>query len=119
MSVSQSYIAVHRIRPLGKLIKPGQDVPELSQELTAALLERNAIKASSKVLPVANDSSTDELSELEKVLAVIPDVISNKDNLTSTGAPSTAALTEAVGFDVSAELRNQAWSAYQAAQGAE
>ncbi|TAP38731.1 hypothetical protein [Alteromonas sp. KUL49] len=110
----KEYVCVDPVKHNGVRVLPDQPI-WLSQKEAKSLLNCNAIA----VPALGIETSEPELTELEKVLAVIPDVISNKDNLTGTGAPSTAALTEAVGFDVSAELRNEAWSAYQAAQGTE
>ena len=110
----KEYVCVDPVKHNGKRMLPDQPI-WLSQKEAKSLLNCNAI-----AIPESDTKPSEpELSDLDKVLAVIPDVISNKDNLTGTGAPSTAALTDAVGFDVSAELRNEAWSAYQAAQGAE
>lgn len=88
---------------------PGAPI-SLSGKDAAPLLAIKAIKVpEGKTEPVSP-----VLSELDQLLKVIPGVIEDKANLTSSGLPLVEALTDAVGFDVSADLRNEAWAAFQA-----
>ena len=102
------YECVEPVKHNQKKYLPGAPI-SLSGKDAAPLLAIKAIKVpEGKIEPTAP-----VLSELEQLLAVIPGVIEDKANLTSSGLPLVEALTEAVGFDVSADMRNEAWAAYQ------
>jgi hypothetical protein len=103
------YECVEPVQHNQKKYLPGAPI-SLSGKDAAPLLAIKAIKVpEGKTEPTAP-----VLSELEQLLAVIPGVIEDKANLTSSGLPLVEALTEAVGFDVSADMRNEAWAAFQA-----
>lgn len=93
---------------------PGAPI-NLSGKDAAPLLEVKAIKEpSDKPAP-----SAPELSQLELLLATLPSVIEDKDNLTGAGLPKVEALSDAAGFEVTAAMRDEAWAAYTAEKGAE
>ena len=103
------YECVQPVSHNQKKYLPGAPI-SLSGKDAAPLLEIKSIKEPDvKTEPVAP-----VLSELEQLLAVIPGVIEDKANLTGSGLPLVEALTEAAGFDVSADMRNEAWTAFQA-----
>lgn len=103
------YECVEPVQHNQKKYMPGAPI-SLSGKDAAPLLSIKGIKLpEGKAEPLAP-----EISELEQLLAVIPGVIEDKANLTSSGLPLVEALTDAVGFDVSADMRNEAWAAFQA-----
>ena len=103
------YECVEPVKHNQKKYLPGAPI-SLSGKDAAPLLAINAIKVpAGKAEPVVP-----QLSTLEQLLTVIPNVITDKANLTSSGLPLVEALTDAVGFDVSADMRNEAWAAFQA-----
>lgn len=107
------YECVEPVSHNQKKYLPGAPI-SLSGKDAASLLAIKAIKVpEGKAEPVVP-----QLSTLEQLLAAIPAVIADKANLTSSGLPLVEALTETVGFDVSADMRNEAWAAFQA-KGAE
>lgn len=62
----------------------------------------------------AQEPDNDKPSELEQLIAAIPQLDKDNDkHWIANGAPDAGALAEIVGFKVSADLRNQAWDAYQ------
>lgn len=102
------YECVQPVSHNQKKYLPGAPI-SLSGKDAAPLLELKAIKE----LEVKTEPVAPALSQLEQLLAVIPSVIKDKANLTSSGLPLVEALTDAVGFDVSADMRNEAWTAFQ------
>lgn len=105
------YECIDPVRHNSKRHEPGAPI-HLSDKDAAPLLTCGAICEPEPVAEPVVNSLTDE----EQILAAIPGLLGDKTNLTTAGIPKTDALSDAVGFDVSAKMRDTAWTQYNTAQ---
>jgi len=114
--VTALYLANWPLKHNGESVKAHAGI-ELSKDEAKPLLACGAIDG-----PIEDVvEATDELIEASKdvQLALVVDAIgaldlTNADNVTNAGLPDATVLTKAVGFNVSAALRNEAWQAFEA-----
>ncbi|GAB3021696.1 hypothetical protein [Bowmanella dokdonensis] len=113
MSNKQSYLCNWPVKHNGKRYVKGDAIPELTDEQVQAL--------GAAVTPGEPDNGASDLSE-EQQLAAVVEAISklepgNEAHWTKGGKPECAALTELVGFQVPAKLRDAAWDQVEASKG--
>lgn len=103
MSTTRNYTCLQCVRA-GALAMPGQSIA-LSDEDAATLLSRGAIKLTD---PETTTSISDSY-KLECVVKAIGELDADNEALfTKDGTPKTDVLSDAVSFDVSAALRDEA-----------
>ncbi|MBL4832645.1 MAG: hypothetical protein JKY26_01615 [Pseudomonas sp.] len=92
----------------------------LTKDEAAPLLALGAISELDEQPEHDNNDLTGELSQEQKLSAVIAAIstmdLNSKENTIGNGSPDAGKLTELVGFNVSASLRNDAWVEFNTAQ---
>ena len=100
------------------LFSPNSEKLSLTKDEAAPLLTLGAISEANEQSSQDNNDSNDELSQEQQQAAVVTAIgtmdLTNEENTIGNGAPDAGKLTELVGFNVSASLRNDAWAQVQA-----
>lgn len=95
---------------------PGQSPTGLSESEVERLKGQGLLNV---YQPEKKATPPDKKPTLKEVVSAISKLIpDNEDHWTTSGKPQTGALSEVVGKDVNAELRDRAFSAWKEKQGA-
>lgn len=121
---TKAYQANWNVKHNKQMFGPDSDKPLLLTKNEAAPLL--ALGAIDEVQEQSNhdgngsSESSDELSQEQQLSAVIAAIgtmdLTNEENTIGNGSPDAFLLTEIVGFNVSASLRNEAWVAFEKEQ---
>lgn len=99
-----------------KTFNPNSEPLMLTKDEAVPLLALGAICEAEEASLESQDSN-DELSQEQQLSAVVTAIgtmdLTNAENTIASGAPDAGKLTELVGFNVSASLRNDAWAQVQ------
>jgi len=120
MSDTKNYQANWNVRHNKKVFAPGTENSTLALSLKDAkpLLACGAISelTDSEVKQPVTDALTEQ--QLEQVVTAIGALdLTVAENVKQDGAPQADVLTKAVGFEVSATLRDNAWAVFNQQQG--
>lgn len=117
MSDKKKYLTQWPVRFNGERLKAEVEV-EMTEKEASPLIQCGAVCFVESDL--GSNNSTDELSQDQKLSAVIAAIgtmdLNLKENTIGNGSPDAGKLTELVGFNVSASLRNDAWVEFNTAQ---
>jgi len=86
----------------GKHYPPGDTIYEWPESIVTELVEKDAAE------PVLNVESDSDPNRFERIIFAAQDAIDNEQTIES-GAPSVKAMEEILGFDITADERDNAW----------
>lgn len=118
---TKAYQANWNVKHNKQMFGPDSDKPLLlTKDEAAPLLALGAISEADEQPKQDGNGSGDELSQEQQLSAVVTAIgtmdLTNEENTIGNGSPDAGKLTELVGFNVSASLRNEAWVAFEKEQ---
>jgi len=117
---TKAYIANWLVKHNKTLFSPNSEPLSLTKDEAAPLLALGAISEAEEQPAQDDNGSTNELSQEQQLSAVVTAIgtmdLTNEENTIGNGSPDAGKLTDLVGFNVSAKLRDEAWAEFDAAK---